>query len=166
MKSPADLLDEPAVWALAARVLPRDAYSWNQALMELGARVCLARVPRCGACPVRAACASSRSLGRPGRAAASGKPLPGAASARTTAAQKIPEPTHFGVPRRIWRGRIVEHLRGAGRPVTLESLDGAVRPGARRGGAGWLEPILGRLEKDGLVRISRSGGRVTVGLAA
>src|SRR5947207_930834 len=29
-----------------------------QALMDLGATICLARVPRCGACPVAAACPS------------------------------------------------------------------------------------------------------------
>ncbi|HEX2066960.1 MAG TPA: A/G-specific adenine glycosylase [Candidatus Thermoplasmatota archaeon] len=31
---------------------------WNQAMMELGATVCTPRRPRCGACPVAAACAS------------------------------------------------------------------------------------------------------------
>jgi A/G-specific adenine glycosylase len=29
-----------------------------QALMDLGARVCLARVPRCGSCPLAASCPS------------------------------------------------------------------------------------------------------------
>ncbi len=31
-------------------------WTFNQALMELGALVCTARAPRCAACPVRAAC--------------------------------------------------------------------------------------------------------------
>jgi len=31
---------------------------WNQAAMELGARVCTARAPRCGACPAAAWCPS------------------------------------------------------------------------------------------------------------
>lgn len=30
--------------------------AWNEALMELGALVCQARLPRCDACPVRASC--------------------------------------------------------------------------------------------------------------
>jgi A/G-specific adenine glycosylase len=34
------------------------AAEWNQAMMELGATVCRAREARCGACPVRAWCAS------------------------------------------------------------------------------------------------------------
>lgn len=34
------------------------AWTFNQALMELGALVCTARVARCGACPVRRECAT------------------------------------------------------------------------------------------------------------
>ena len=34
------------------------AWQWNQALFDLGARVCLARVPRCAACPLSASCPS------------------------------------------------------------------------------------------------------------
>ncbi len=48
---------------LAAAVLPADATdaaTWNVAVMELGSLVCTARNPRCGRCPVRAACAWSR----------------------------------------------------------------------------------------------------------
>ncbi len=43
----------------AHSLVPRRAPgAHNQALMELGARVCLPRRPRCGACPVRAWCAA------------------------------------------------------------------------------------------------------------
>jgi A/G-specific adenine glycosylase len=48
-----------AIWELAARLLPRSrsvAWEFNQALMDLGARFCVARTPRCSACPVRSAC--------------------------------------------------------------------------------------------------------------
>jgi A/G-specific adenine glycosylase len=48
-----------AIWDLAERLLPRSgrvAWEFNQALMDLGARVCVARKPRCAECPVRAAC--------------------------------------------------------------------------------------------------------------
>ncbi|HEU4723435.1 MAG TPA: hypothetical protein VFS59_18900 [Gemmatimonadaceae bacterium] len=51
------------VWAIARAILPRTgATTWthNQALMELGALVCTARVARCGECPVRRVCASGR----------------------------------------------------------------------------------------------------------
>jgi len=47
------------LWQLAELVLPRTGRaSWthNQALMELGALVCTARVMRCGECPVLSVC--------------------------------------------------------------------------------------------------------------
>ena len=42
-------------------IIPRRgeaAWAFNQAIMELGALVCTARVARCGECPVRTACAT------------------------------------------------------------------------------------------------------------
>jgi A/G-specific adenine glycosylase len=50
------------VWAIADRVLPktgRAGWVHNQALMELGALVCTARVKRCEVCPVSSICRSS-----------------------------------------------------------------------------------------------------------
>ena len=45
------------LWRLAETLVPeRGAGDWNQALMELGATVCLPRGPRCEECPVRAFC--------------------------------------------------------------------------------------------------------------
>ncbi len=38
----------------------RDPGSWNQALMELGATVCLPRDPRCGECPLARQCQARR----------------------------------------------------------------------------------------------------------
>jgi A/G-specific adenine glycosylase len=47
------------VWRIAETILPRrgpDAWTHNQALMELGALVCTARVRRCAGCPVTPVC--------------------------------------------------------------------------------------------------------------
>jgi A/G-specific adenine glycosylase len=45
------------LWTFAERVLPRRSPGqFNQALMELGARVCTPVAPRCDACPVRRCC--------------------------------------------------------------------------------------------------------------
>lgn len=47
------------LWSIARQLLPRTGsatWTHNQALMELGALVCTARVARCGVCPVRAVC--------------------------------------------------------------------------------------------------------------
>ena len=45
------------LWARAQALVPaRRPGDWNQALMELGATVCLPATPRCDACPLRAEC--------------------------------------------------------------------------------------------------------------
>jgi A/G-specific adenine glycosylase len=47
------------LWAIAEAMLPRTgraAWTHNQALMELGALICTARVARCAECPVRSVC--------------------------------------------------------------------------------------------------------------
>ena len=50
-----------AVWKLARHMVPaRGAGDWNQALMELGATLCLPRAPRCDTCPWARACAAKR----------------------------------------------------------------------------------------------------------
>jgi A/G-specific adenine glycosylase len=49
------------VWALAAKLVPADRPGrHNEALMELGATVCLPREPRCDVCPVRDQCQARR----------------------------------------------------------------------------------------------------------
>jgi A/G-specific adenine glycosylase len=66
------LLDEPPespvfrarVSSLAGSLVDgARAGEWNQALMDLGATVCVKPAPRCGECPLRAACAA-RGAGR------------------------------------------------------------------------------------------------------
>ena len=47
------------LWAIAEAILPQSGkttWTHNQALMELGALVCTARVAKCDACPVRNFC--------------------------------------------------------------------------------------------------------------
>jgi A/G-specific adenine glycosylase len=53
------------LWTLAEMNLPkRKAGRWNEALMELGATVCLPRAPRCDECPLTPVC-RARALGIP-----------------------------------------------------------------------------------------------------
>jgi A/G-specific adenine glycosylase len=50
---------ERRLWDTAATLLPRDgaaAWAFNQAIMELGALICTARIARCGECPVAREC--------------------------------------------------------------------------------------------------------------
>jgi A/G-specific adenine glycosylase len=52
-----DAATQAVLWQLATELLPRSSPGeFNQALMELGARVCTPRSPRCDACPVRRWC--------------------------------------------------------------------------------------------------------------
>jgi A/G-specific adenine glycosylase len=95
MKSTADMRSEPEIWRIAGKILPRrGAYDWNQALMDIGATICTARRPLCAVCPLAAMCASREGMVR----ATGGKPKK--------------EPGMDGVPNRMYRGRIVETLRG------------------------------------------------------
>jgi A/G-specific adenine glycosylase len=55
------------LWAIAEAVLPRTGRAtWihNQALIELGALICTARVARCDVCPVSAKCRSAKGTRR------------------------------------------------------------------------------------------------------
>ncbi|AFH39839.1 A/G-specific adenine glycosylase MutY [Thermus thermophilus] len=57
---------EKELFTLAQGLLPVDVDPgvWNQALMELGATVCLPKRPRCGTCPLGAFCRGKEAPGR------------------------------------------------------------------------------------------------------
>lgn len=58
------------LWEIARRILPRTGsatWTHNQALMELGALVCTARVARCEECPVRRYCRTGNRKGEGNR---------------------------------------------------------------------------------------------------
>jgi A/G-specific adenine glycosylase len=64
--APKSVAGQKVLWRIAERLLPRSgAATWthNQALMELGALVCTARLARCDLCPVRRQCATGRITG-------------------------------------------------------------------------------------------------------
>ena len=51
------------IWSLATALVPRNgkrAWRFNQAMMELGALICVARNPKCPECPVREVCKTGR----------------------------------------------------------------------------------------------------------
>jgi len=55
------------LWEIAESILPRSGragWTHNQAVMELGALVCVARTPKCGVCPVRSGCRSAPAFER------------------------------------------------------------------------------------------------------
>jgi A/G-specific adenine glycosylase len=120
---------------LARELLPDDAARaarWGVAVMELGALVCTARVPRCGACPVRDRCAW-RLAGFP--------PDEHAARRRTQA--------WHGTDRQV-RGRVMAALRGSDAPVPRALL-------ADAGPQPQLDRCLAGLVEDGLAETDDAG---------
>ena len=84
-----------------ALVPPGRAADWNQAAMELGATVCTARTPRCGACPVAAWSASARRLyPRPTQAARTS--ARDAAASATAVGQRSSHSRYRGTTRATW----------------------------------------------------------------
>ena len=145
------------VWKIAEEVLPEEAYSWNQAVMDLGAVVCTAAKPLCGHCPVMNYCASAHLEHRRVHR------LSGPHSR-----VKKPEPSYNGIPRRLWRGRIVQALRNvkADRPLAVADLGKAIKPDFRTSELPWLIGVVDRLAEDGVVhRVGVSKG-LKVSLAA
>jgi A/G-specific adenine glycosylase len=124
----ADLADISAL----APAEPARAVRFSVATMELGALVCVAGTPRCGACPVRNRCAW--------RLAGS--------------------PAHAGPPRRVQkftgtdrqvRGRLLDVLRAADHPVSAAELDATWDDAVQR------SRCLDSLLTDGLVEQTVDG---------
>lgn len=94
-----------------AQVPPRRAWLWNQALMELGATVCVRRAPDCTRCPVTASCAW--------HAAGAAEPDPADGSAGVSTGQ-----SRFEGSDRQGRGRLVAALRDG--PIPSAGLAAAM----------------------------------------
>ena len=124
---------------LADRLVPPGrAWSWNSAMLDLGATVCTSGAPRCGTCPVLRQCSW----------AATGWPEPDPALG--TAGTGGRQPAFAGSDRQ-GRGRVVAALRRG--PVPLaEVADAAGWPGerarAQRVAAGLVADGLA-VERDG-----------------
>jgi A/G-specific adenine glycosylase len=126
--------------ALAERYLPpRAHWAWTQALMDVGALFCKARVARCAECPLRRACASA-----------------GALTARPPKCDRRDEPSWRSVPNRIWRGRIVEMLRGTMKGMTIAAIAKQLKCDDRE----WLRRIVAGLERDRVVLTTHRRVRV------
>ena len=118
---------------LADELVPQGrAWAWNQAMLDLGATICVKRAPACGSCPVRAACAWHRQ-GRP-------EPDPAVGSAGVPGTQ-----SRFAGSDRQGRGRLVIALQAG--PVPHMALAETM---------GWpgdphrAERVAAGLERDGL----------------
>jgi A/G-specific adenine glycosylase len=161
-----------AEWALP----PDDAYGWQQALMDLGATVCLGRRPLCSRCPISSCCLAYAETTQPtlfpedmptavdpgavvvGRVAEEAPVYTAASGRRPRRQQAKRKEEPFRQSSRYFRGRTVELLRGLGPEEGLPFLDLGRRLSAdfaadNAGQIGWLEGIVCGLARDGLVRL-------------
>lgn len=147
-RSARDLRTETEVWEIAEMYLPhRKAAEWNQALMDIGALICTARDPKCGMCPVNAQCASAFSK----------------TFLKKSKAEKKNEPSFKGIPRRIYRGRILKALHD--KPLTSQQIGRQVVDRFRQSDLKWMNRILETMEADSLITIHRMRARIKVSIA-
>jgi A/G-specific adenine glycosylase len=145
-----DGVTESVAWKTAESALPNgDAYSWNQALMDLGAIVCGSETPQCKECPAAQLC-SWRA-----QAEESGASFRRVREPRTEyRAQSDP-----GTARRRWRGRIVNALRAADHDEFVEwpTILASLPPGHEADGVD-LVALLSSLVDDGLAESDENEG--------
>ncbi len=146
--STTNLKPEKAIWTVAEKNLPRQkAAQWNQALMDLGALVCSSRNPRCGSCPVNSLCASAFSN----------------AFREKYFTKKKVEPSFKGIPRRIYRGRILKAIHT--KPLTLLQLGERVIDRFQPRDMEWITRVLETMEREALIAIRGTGERKIVCIA-
>jgi A/G-specific adenine glycosylase len=167
---PGAAVDDRLAWRLAEAVLPQaEAYDWNQALMDLGATICIARAPRCLLCPVQSLCSARGAWASPGASEDSSAPvsttMPRAAEGKAPyvagrPSDGPPAPVasagRFEGSRRWYRGRIVDALRAlpAGEAVSLAVLGPQIKPDFTQDDRPWLLDLAQALARDGLVEIA------------
>jgi A/G-specific adenine glycosylase len=141
--SAADYLPEHDVWNEAERMLPKKAWmDWNQSLMDFGATVCTARSPKCGECPVASLCASAFS------------PV----FLQAAEKKKKNEPQWRGIPRRLYRGRVLKILHH--HSFTAAGLCSQLWEQPNAKDEAWMETLLQTMQKDGL--LTRRGAQYRI----
>ncbi len=144
----------------AEQVLPGGkAYDWNQALMDLGATICTSGNPQCSCCPLQGTCKtyaemSQYSLFPSGTVLRQLRKV----AEKKEAYQNQP----FTSTNRYFRGRIVDHLCSLpeGQRVPLTLLGPKIKQEFREDDLTWLQQLVEKLAKDGLVDYSEGGVRL------
>jgi A/G-specific adenine glycosylase len=143
MPTTTDTLPEAAISTFASEIFPQGRSSeWHQAVMDIGATLCTARAPKCVSCPLQHLCASA------------GRMTEGIRTKKV-------EPSHEGIPNRIWRGRVVQILRGLpseqwiSRTELLHQLfSETLFPTSER--ETWCAELLCGLERDQIIEIQQA----------
>ncbi len=140
------------VFPLVEAALPeKTAYQWHQALMDLGAAVCVRQRPRCLLCPLREHCKARTALANE----------TSSESARMVAEKPPPYRAQpkFAGSTRYYRGRIVAALRELpiGESLNVLQLSERVKPDFTAADTGWLADLVRGLTMDGLVEVEDGG---------
>ncbi len=153
------LSDDARIRRALNRILPIHGAHWEipHAMMDLGAMVCLSRIPRCEACPLVRVC-MARKFFLPDRLAATLR-----RRAKQQQQTRIVESRHAEkkYPDRIYRGRILTWIRvhGKTRLSTIGyRVDDTYDPVAD---LDWIRNMVKRLEKDGLL-LFHSGDTISL----
>lgn len=111
---------------------------WHSALMDFASQVCTKRAPRCLECPVAKLCRSY--------------PSPQEVQMRKRVEPGVAEQGRH-VPRRIFRGRIVQVLRSGAVPV--RTLGPKIKSDWSSSDQAWLQPLLQQLAREGMIEQTR-----------
>ncbi len=150
--------EEKKLYVLVKESIPAGkSCELHNALMDFGSIMCLRDVPKCGECALRNGCGFF--------------PLYSVEKEKVlfVAEKRIEQGMNEKgrhVPNRIFRGRIVEFVRKhAGEEVTVLELGRVVKKDYVDTESEWLNGLLEKLEKDGLIVVVRGdGGKVRLGL--
>ncbi|MGI8424762.1 MAG: A/G-specific adenine glycosylase [Chloroflexota bacterium] len=145
-ESSAAIDDDRLAWPLAEAARPRatDVYDWNQALMDVGATICLSRNPRCVLCPAQEDCTARKEWFAPDASDGANGRKRGrlVAERRESYTPRKPKQGKFEGSRRWYRGRIVEVLRASPEGIAVDELAARVE----------LDEAMSRAVVDGLTR--------------
>ncbi len=160
LEYPEPELNNDQILLLAEQVLPDGkAYDWNQALMDLGATICTSSNPQCSLCPLHEVCKAYTEMLQYSL-------FPSGTVLRELRKVAEKKETYQAQPftstNRYFRGRIVDHLRSlpAGQRMPLTILGPKIKGEFRTEDLIWLQQLVDRLAKDGLVDYAEEGVRL------
>ncbi len=160
LEHPEPKLNRAKILTIAEQVLPNGkADDWNQALMDLGATICTSSNPQCSRCPLYEVCKAYTEMLQYSLFP-SGTVL---RQLRKVAEKHETEQARpFTSTNRYFRGRIVDHLRSlpAGQRIPLTTLGQKIKPEFSEDDVSWLQHLVDRLAKDGLVDYAEEGVRL------
>ncbi|GAC1650621.1 MAG: A/G-specific adenine glycosylase [Ktedonobacteraceae bacterium] len=160
LEYPEPKLNDVQMLAHAERILPAgEAYSWNQALMDLGATTCTSNNPRCEQCPLQKTCQAYVEMSQHSL-------FPSSTVLRQLRKVAEKKPTYQSQPftssNRYFRGRIVSLLRTVPAPqrLSLSELGPQIKLNFSDNDLLWLQQIVDGLARDGLLTQTDDGVRL------